>query len=41
MLREDGAEVCLFTDLGNATSNKIYAAIGYRPLVDMADFRVG
>ena len=24
----------------NATSNKIYAAIGYRPVVDMADFRV-
>ena len=30
MLREAGAEVCLFTDQANPTSNKIYAAIGYR-----------
>lgn len=35
-LREDGARVCLFTDRANPTSNKIYAAIGFEPLVDMA-----
>ena len=40
VLRESGAEVCLFTDQANATSNKIYAAIGYRPVVDMADYVV-
>ncbi|MEV8374286.1 GNAT family N-acetyltransferase [Kribbella sp. NPDC056861] len=33
-LREAGSEVCLSTDLANPTSNKIYAAIGYRPLMD-------
>ncbi len=33
----DGARVCLFTDQANPTSNKIYAALGYRPVVDMAN----
>jgi predicted GNAT family acetyltransferase len=27
---------CLFTDQANPASNKIYAALGYRPVVDMA-----
>ena len=33
----DGGRACLFTDQANPTSNKIYAAIGYRPVVDMAN----
>jgi GNAT superfamily N-acetyltransferase len=36
LLRDSGARVCLFTDLANETSNKIYAEIGYKPVVDMA-----
>ena len=36
-LRAEGARVCLFTDQANPTSNKIYAALGYRPVVDMAN----
>ena len=27
--------VFLFTDLGNPTSNKIYQAIGYEPVIDI------
>ncbi|MDG6109845.1 GNAT family N-acetyltransferase [Dactylosporangium aurantiacum] len=37
-LRAAGARVCLFTDQANPTSNKIYAALGYRPVVDMANY---
>jgi FR47-like protein len=37
MLRDGGADVCLFTDQANPTSNKIYAALGYEPVVDMAN----
>jgi len=37
VLRDSGARVCLFTDQANPTSNKIYAAIGYEPVVDMAN----
>jgi hypothetical protein len=33
----DGARACLYTDQANPTSNKIYAALGYRPVVDMAN----
>lgn len=33
----DGSRVCLFTDQANPTSNKIYAALGYRPVVDMVN----
>jgi predicted GNAT family acetyltransferase len=36
-LQVEGSRVCLFTDQANPTSNKIYAALGYRPVVDMAD----
>jgi GNAT superfamily N-acetyltransferase len=39
-LRSTGARVCLFTDQANPTSNKIYAALGYRPVVDMANHLV-
>jgi len=35
-----GARACLFTDQANPTSNKIYEALGYRPVVDMANMRV-
>jgi hypothetical protein len=36
-LGAQGARVCLYTDQANPTSNKIYAALGYRPVVDMAN----
>ena len=32
------AYCCLFTDLANPTSNRIYQRIGYRPVCDMTDF---
>ncbi|HEX6444553.1 MAG TPA: GNAT family N-acetyltransferase [Streptosporangiales bacterium] len=37
----DGAgvrDVCLYTDLANPTSNKIYAQVGYRPLCDVTAY---
>jgi GNAT superfamily N-acetyltransferase len=34
---EQGHRMCLFTDQANPTSNKIYEALGYRPVVDMAE----
>jgi len=34
---ESGDRACLFTDQANPTSNKIYEALGYRPVVDMAN----
>jgi predicted GNAT family acetyltransferase len=36
-IQAEGARVCLFTDQANPISNKIYAALGYRPVVDMAN----
>jgi len=36
-IQASGARACLFTDQANPTSNKIYAALGYRPVVDMAN----
>ena len=36
-LRDRGARPCLFTDQANPTSNTIYRALGYRPVVDMVD----
>lgn len=35
---EGAAEVVLFTDLANPTSNAIYQRIGYRPVADFASF---
>jgi uncharacterized protein len=35
------AFVTLFTDLANPTSNKIYQAIGYRPICDVDMYRFG
>ncbi|MFC3960917.1 GNAT family N-acetyltransferase [Nocardia jiangsuensis] len=37
VLAAAGARVCLFTDLANPTSNKIYQRIGYRPVIDMVE----
>jgi predicted GNAT family acetyltransferase len=34
---EAGNRMCLFTDRANPTSNKIYAGLGYTPVVDMAE----
>ena len=34
---EAGHRLCLFTDQANPTSNKIYEAVGYRPVTDMAE----
>lgn len=37
----DGGDVpCLFTDQANPTSNAIYRALGYRPVVDMANLLI-
>src|SRR5271156_3247893 len=36
-IQAEGARVCLFTDQANPTSNKIYAALGYKPVADMAN----
>jgi len=41
LLLESGVRACLFTDQANPTSNKIYEGLGYQPLVDMANLRVG
>ncbi|WP_344181946.1 GNAT family N-acetyltransferase [Kribbella lupini] len=35
-----GDQACLFTDLANPTSNKIYARIGYRKVVDFVRYAV-
>jgi len=32
-----GAVPCLYTDQANPTSNRLYASLGYRPVVDMVD----
>ncbi len=37
LLLDQGLQVCLFTDQGNPTSNRVYEALGYRPVVDMAN----
>ena len=37
---EAGDRMCLFTDQANPTSNKIYAALGYETVVDMAEHLV-
>lgn len=36
-LQGEGARVCLFTDLANPVSNRVYLALGYRPVVDVAN----
>jgi GNAT superfamily N-acetyltransferase len=37
LLLDRGVRVCLFTDQANPTSNRIYEALGYRPVVDMVN----
>ncbi|PKH44471.1 Predicted acetyltransferase, GNAT family [Nocardioides alpinus] len=37
---EAGSRMCLFTDQDNPTSHKIYAGLGYEPVVDMAEHLV-
>ena len=39
-LLDRGVRACLFTDQANPTSNKIYEAVGYRPVVDMANLQI-
>ncbi|GAA4375003.1 GNAT family N-acetyltransferase [Nocardioides caricicola] len=34
---DQGLRCCLFTDQANPTSNRVYEALGYRPVVDMAN----
>ena len=41
LLDEGVALCCLYTDLANATSNRIYQAIGYRPVCDAAEYHLG
>jgi GNAT superfamily N-acetyltransferase len=36
-IQDGGARVCLYTDQANPTSNKIYTALGYQPVADMAN----
>ncbi len=36
-----GSRPCLFTDQANPVSNRIYQAIGYRPVVDMINLEIG
>lgn len=40
ILLDNGERPCLFTDQANPTSNKIYEAIGYERVVDMANLVV-
>ncbi len=37
-LLDEGRRPCLFTDLGNPTSNSIYKKIGYEAVTDLKDF---
>lgn len=39
-IRAEGHQVCLFTDLGNPVSNRLYERLGFRPVVDMAGLAV-
>lgn len=34
---DQGARPCLFTDQANPTSNRLYSALGYQPVTDMAN----
>jgi GNAT superfamily N-acetyltransferase len=38
---DEGAVPCLFTDQDNPTSNRLYARLGYVPVADMTDLRIG
>jgi predicted GNAT family acetyltransferase len=34
----DGNQACLYADLANPTSNKLYFQLGYRPVADFVDY---
>lgn len=38
---ETGSRPCLYTDQANPTSNPLYAALGFVPVVDMVDMVIG
>ncbi|MBA3780482.1 MAG: GNAT family N-acetyltransferase [Nocardioides sp.] len=40
LILDDGNTPCLFTDQANPTSNGIYQALGYRPVVDMTNILI-
>lgn len=40
LLLTAGSRVCLYTDQANPTSNNVYQAIGYRPVVDHINLRI-
>lgn len=41
-LLNEGRRFCfLFTDLANPTSNRTYARVGYRPVIEVAEYRFG
>lgn len=40
LLDEGLTSCCLYTDLANPTSNRIYKAMGYRPVCDAAEYRL-
>jgi GNAT superfamily N-acetyltransferase len=40
-LLDAGHRVCLFTDRDNPVSNALYVRLGYEPVVDLAELRVG
>lgn len=39
-IRAEGAEVCLYADVANPTSNKIYRAIGFEAVCDFVNHRL-
>jgi len=41
VLRDSGSEVCLFAQIANPTSNKIYQDIGYEPVADFPQYTFG
>jgi predicted GNAT family acetyltransferase len=42
ILLDEGYDYCtLFTDMANPTSNSIYQKIGYRPVVDYMQYKIG
>jgi predicted GNAT family acetyltransferase len=40
LLLDEGHRVCLYTDVDNPTSNKVYADLGFVPVVDQANHRI-
>lgn len=41
LLQQEGSRVTLFTDQANPTSNGIYVALGFEPVVDMVELAIG